>query len=159
MVSNRKTPLIGIWGAWYSSKNVGDQAILISIINLIKKYNLETDVILQSLSGKIIKTFYELEPDLTYCIFRAYLGKEFIPHRIFNPIFYKRLIKKLPVKYISLDGPFMYDAFVKRLNNDGYKIILGARRLEKNLKNVNKWNIDIVNCNDPGKIRELMNNL
>lgn len=34
----QKTPLIGIWGAWYSSKNVGDQAILISITNLIKKY-------------------------------------------------------------------------------------------------------------------------
>lgn len=37
MKKDRKKVLITIWGAWYSSKNVGDQAILIGITGLIKK--------------------------------------------------------------------------------------------------------------------------
>ena len=64
------------------------------IIKLIKKYKLEKDVIIQSSSGMILKQFYKTYPHLAYCIYRPYLGKEFIPHRIFTPFFYRLLIPR-----------------------------------------------------------------
>ena len=126
------------------------------IINLIKKNKLEQDVIVQSLSKRIIQKFQALEPNLQYSIYRHYLGKEFIPHRLFTPLFYKLLIDDLTVKYVSLDGPFMYDAFIKHLTQEGYKIILGAMKLEKYLKKVKKWNISIINANNPARIKKIL---
>jgi glycerophosphoryl diester phosphodiesterase len=129
------------------------------IIDLIKNYKLENDVIIQSISGSILKEFYKIETNLDYCIYRHYLGKEFIPHRIFTPIFYKRLIKKHPVKFVSLDGPFMYDKFMELVQEDNLKVILGAMKTKKYLNKLNDWNVDIINANNPHEIKELLNNL
>ena len=129
------------------------------IIDLIKKYNLEQDVIIQSISGKIINEFYEIDPNLTYGIYKAYLGKEFIPHKIFTPIFYKHLLKDYPVKYLSLDGPFMYKEFLDIAHENNLKIILGAMKLEKYLSKVRDWHVDIINANNPEEIRKLLKDM
>ncbi len=127
------------------------------IITLIKKYKLENDIIIQSISGKIIKNFYKCAPNLTYGIYRHYLGKEFVPHRIFTPFFYRHLLKGYPVKYVSLDGPFMYKEFMDLVYKDNFKVILGAMNTRKYLNKLDEWHVDIINANDPKEIREILN--
>ena len=45
------------------------------IIELVRKYNLENDVIIQSKKGLIVNNCYKIDPNLDYALYRGYLGK------------------------------------------------------------------------------------
>jgi len=136
--------------------DVKSKGIENQLIQLIKKYNLENDVIIQSFSGKIIKKCYLIDQNLDYCIYRPFIGKILRPHKIFAPLFYHFLFKPYKIKYVSLDGPFMYDRILSIMKEKGLKIILGAMKTEKYLKNIKKWGISIINANNPKRIKELL---
>ena len=132
------------------------------IISMISKYEIQKEVIIQSFLKTIIKKCQKIAPDLDYAIYRAFvgnlgkvLGKGLRLHKLTAPLFYRFMIKKIPVKYVSLDGPFMYDEFISILNTNGLNIILGAMKTKKYLKNTEKWNIKIINCDNPEEIKKL----
>ena len=127
------------------------------IINLLKEYGMEKDVIIQSHLGIIIKRFQKIDPNLNYAIFRTFMGKQLIPRRFFAKLFYKRFVKRFSVKYLNIDGPFIYDELLTILKEEGIKIILGALKVEKYLEFVEKWKIDIINSNNPEEIKRVLN--
>lgn len=129
------------------------------IINLIENHEMSENVIIQSFSGKAIKDFHKFNPNLHYCLYRTFIGKAFRPYGLFTKLFYKKLVKRYPISYLSLDGPFIYDKFLKLARNDGIKIILGALRTKNYLSKIDDWGISIINADDPAKIREMLRNL
>ncbi|TFF95647.1 MAG: glycerophosphodiester phosphodiesterase family protein [Promethearchaeota archaeon] len=126
------------------------------VLNLIRECEMENEIIIQSFRGKIIQGFHNLEPNLSYSLYRACIGKYFRPHKLFAKIFYNKLIKPYPAVYVSLDGPFMYDNFINLLKKNGKKVILGAMKLENYLDKIEQWNIDIVNADDPSKVKKFL---
>ncbi|MGQ4875925.1 MAG: glycerophosphodiester phosphodiesterase [Promethearchaeia archaeon] len=135
------------------------------LIEQINKKQVENQVILQSLFGNILKKCYKIAPNLEYAKYCAYigklgnfLGKKLKFHKITAPLFFRLLVKGSPAKYINLDGPFIYDEFIDLLKQKGYKIILGAMKTEKYLKNVFKWKIDIINADNPELVKKFLKN-
>jgi len=126
------------------------------IINLIKEYGIEKKVIIQSSLSTIIKRFQKIDPDINYAIFRTFMGKQLFPHSFFARFFYKRFVQRNKVQYLNIDGPFIYDELVTLLKEEGIKIILGALNVEKYIKFAEKWNVAIINSNDPEKIKGLI---
>jgi len=145
--------------------DVKSRGIEEKILGVIRANNVPYDhIIIQSAFKSIIKEFFIRAPDLDYAIYRAYignlgwfLGKFLRLHKLTALIFYRILIKNIPVNYVSLDGPFIYDEFISLLLKKNLKIILGAMKIEKYLKNIKKWNISLINVNNPAKIRYLLN--
>jgi len=127
------------------------------IIDLLKEYGIEKEVIIQSFSSTIITRFQKIDPDLNYAIFRTFMGKQLVPHGFFARVFYKRFVKRNNVKYLNIDGPFLYDELMTILKEEGIKIILGALKVEKYVDLARKWDFDIINSNNPAKIKELLN--
>ena len=133
------------------------------IIDLIRKYGLEKQVIIQSKSGDIINTCYGIAPDIDYALYKAFLGKIGTFGKFFNlnkyiaTIFYNVKVSSFPIKYINIDGPFLYDDLASIINENGIKIILGALRTERYLRYVDKWNVEIINSDNPGKIKQYLN--
>ncbi len=130
------------------------------IYKLIRKYNMEKEVIIQSSSGKILNAFYSIAPELDYAIYRLIvgnvgriLGKYLGLHRIIAPLSYRLLVKPYKIQYISLDGQFMYEEFNSIIHKKGIKIILGALRTERFLKYAKKWKVDIINADNPKEIK------
>jgi len=140
-------------------KDKGSESV---IIGLIRSYNLEKDVIVQSKHGDIIRICYDLAPNIKYALYRAFLGKIWFFGKILRlnklmaTIFYNLKVRPYPIRYLNLDGPFIYDEFLSIINEKKIKIILGALRVEKYIKNVNKWNVDIVNSDNPSMMREYL---
>ncbi len=135
------------------SRNIGKQ-----VIDLVHKYGYEgREILIQSFQGKDIEECYKIDPQFDYGLCMAYLGKfPFFKKRIAN-FMYKRNIQPYPfVKWLNLDGPFIYDEFMGLLHKKDHKIILGARNTEKYLPNIEKWHIDVINCDDGLKIRKLL---
>jgi len=130
-----------------------------TILNLLKKFEMNNSVIIQSYSGVIIKRFQKLNPELNYALFRTLMGKRLPFHRGCARLFYRLFIKKYNVKYLNIDGPFLYDELAELLHKEGIKIILGARKVEKYLHNLEKWNIEVLNVNNPKEIKEKLEQL
>ena len=133
------------------------------IIALIRKYNLEDDVIVQSKKGAIINNCYRIAPDLDYSLYRGFLGKMWAfgdilkIHKITAPIMYYIKVRPYPIKYINLDGPYIYDDLISLCHKKGIKIILGSWKVKKYVKYAVKWNIFIINSNNPEKIKKYLN--
>ena len=132
------------------------------LISLIDNYDLNTQVIIQSKSWKFIERCFNLAPSLDYALYKSYIGKLPILGRIeriqkkMAQFCYNVSIKPYPIDYMSLDGPFMYNEILNILKKNGIKIILGAMMTEYFLKNIQEWHVDIINANDPVKIRNIL---
>lgn len=129
------------------------------VLDLIATYQMKNEIIIQSHLGKIIRDFHQLDSSYNYCLYRAFIGKYLFPRRWFSKKMYHRLVGRYPIKYLSLDGPFMYDRFIQYAHKDGIKIILGAMKLDNYLNKIDKWKVSIINCNNPAKIREELKKL
>ncbi|MFX1338711.1 MAG: hypothetical protein ACFFDK_08890, partial [Promethearchaeota archaeon] len=66
-------------------------------------------------------------------------------------------VKPYHINYINLDGPYIYDDLIMTCHSNGLKIILGSWNVKKYVKYVRKWNVYIINSNDPKKIKEYLN--
>jgi glycerophosphoryl diester phosphodiesterase len=132
------------------------------IIELVRVNNLEKRIIIQSQSKNIIKKLYKLAPDLDYALYRGYmgnlgkLGSILKLHNLLAYTFYSLNIKPYPIKYLSSDGPFLYHELTSLLKKKGIKIILGSIRTHKYIKNIKKWNVEIITCNHVEYIRSLL---
>ncbi|MHA1683394.1 MAG: glycerophosphodiester phosphodiesterase [Promethearchaeota archaeon] len=129
---------------------------------LIKKYDLEERTIIQSFNGSIIKRCYRIEPGIRYGLCMGALGN-IGPlgtytkiHYLIGAAVYLTLIHNLPVKYLNLDGPFIFDEFIRICIQKGKRIILGARNTWNYLDKIEEWNVEIVNADDPSYIRSLL---
>ena len=133
------------------------------IIQLIKKYNLMNEVIIQSKRGKIINNCVRIAPSLDYSLYRGYLGKLWAfgdilrLHKILAPIWFNVKVKPYKIKYINMDGPYIYDDLIEICHQNGLKIILGSWKIKKYVKYVRKWDVYIINSNDPDKIKKYIN--
>ncbi len=136
------------------------EGIELKIIELIKKYTLEKDVIIQSKKGVIINDCYRIAPYLKYSLYRGYLGKLWIfgdilkLHKLLAPIWFDIKVRPYHIKYINLDGPYVYDDLITICHQNGIKIILGSWKIKKYVKYARKWNIEIINSNDPERIKK-----
>ncbi|TFG13525.1 MAG: hypothetical protein EU535_04865 [Promethearchaeota archaeon] len=134
-----------------------------NIIKLVRKSNLENDVIIQSKKGLIVNNCYKIDPNLKYALYRGYLGKiglygELLKlHKIIAPIIYYVKVKPFPIRYINLDGPFIYEEFLSILHKRRIKIILGSMKVGKYLRYIEKWNIRIINANNPERVKKYLN--
>lgn len=132
------------------------------IIELIKKYKHVNDVIIQSKRGEIINNFYRIAPYFEYSLYRGYLGKMWAfgdilkIHKILAPIWYNIKVRPYHIKYINLDGPYIYDDLIKICHQNRIKIILGSWNLKKYVKYAKKWNIYIINSNNPEKTKKYL---
>lgn len=133
------------------------------IIELIKKYNLLNDVIIQSKKGEVINNCYRIAPYLDYSLYRGYLGKMWAfgdilkIHKILAPIWYNIKVRPYHIKYINLDGPYIYDDLIAICHQNGIKIILGSWNVKKYVKYARKWKVNIINSNNPDKIKKYIN--
>jgi len=59
--NRRKTIKICLWGAWYGSKNIGDQTILITIVKLLRERINDSRIIILSENAKYIEQYMAKE--------------------------------------------------------------------------------------------------
>ncbi len=139
------------------------EGLELKIIELIKKYKLVNDVIIQSKKGVIINNCYRIAPYLEYSLYRGYLGKMWAfgdilkIHKILAPIWYNIKVRPYHIKYINLDGPYIFDDLITTCHKNGVKIILGSWKVKKYVKCAKKWNIYIINSNNPEEIKKYIN--
>ncbi len=132
------------------------------VINLIKKYDYEeSEIIVQSFIGKDILDCYKLDPRPIYGKCLSVLGKSAIAKAIgvqkaIAKMMYNRLVGSVPVTWLNIDGPFAYDEFIQLAIQNDKKIILGAKQTEKYLPKLSEWNIRILNCDDPVRIKQIL---
>jgi glycerophosphoryl diester phosphodiesterase len=114
---------------------------------LIEKHGLDNDVLIQSFSGRDIKRCHSLKPDLAY-------GLCIGPAR--GAIAYHFLVKPYPVTYLNIDGPLVDEGFMKACVRGGKKTILGAIKTWEYLDKIEPWNVEIINANNPARIKQLL---
>ncbi|MHA1341509.1 MAG: glycerophosphodiester phosphodiesterase [Promethearchaeota archaeon] len=140
------------------------------IINLVKEFNLEESIIIQSFNRHIIKRCYELYPssDIKWCFCIGPIGMatkatssiniQRLDKSISN-FLYRNFIKPYPyVTYLNIDAPITSKSFIENAVKDGKNLILGANRPEDYLDNLKEWNVRIINCDDPERIVKMICN-
>nr|MDO8085734.1 glycerophosphodiester phosphodiesterase [Candidatus Sigynarchaeum springense]MDO8119291.1 glycerophosphodiester phosphodiesterase [Candidatus Sigynarchaeota archaeon] len=117
------------------------------LLALVEKHGLETSIIIQCFNGRHIKKCHSLRPNITYglCIGPAS-----------GAISYHFLVKPYPVTYLNIDGPLVDDRFVHACIQGGKKIILGARNTWEYLDKIEPWNVEIINADNPARIKQLL---
>jgi glycerophosphoryl diester phosphodiesterase len=132
------------------------------VMKLVNQFGYEeSEIIVQSFIGKDILDCYKLDPRPIYGKCLSVLGKSSIAKTLglqkgIAKIMYARLVEKFPVTWLNIDGPFAYDEFMQLAKNNNKKIILGAMQTEKYLPKLAEWNISIVNCDDPVRIKRIL---
>lgn len=132
------------------------------VMNLVKRFGYEeSEIIVQSFIGKDILDCYKLDPRPIYGKCLSMLGKSSIAKALgfqsaVAKLMYARLVAKFPVTWLNIDGPFAYDEFIQLAIKNDKKIILGAKQTEKYLPKLAEWNIRIVNCDDPVRIKRML---
>jgi glycerophosphoryl diester phosphodiesterase len=132
------------------SRGISDQ-----IIELIRKYGYRgNEILIQSFMGEEILACHALEPGLDYGLCIGNLGKFPFMQKSIARFMYLKKIKPYPVKWLNLDGPFMYDAIIDEVVQHGLHIILGAQFTQYYLPKLDRWHVEIVNCDDATAIRQ-----
>jgi len=117
------------------------------VLSLVENHGLEASTIIQSFSGRDIKKCHALRPDLTYALC---IG----PAR--GTIAYRFLVKPYPVTYLNIDGPLVDGGFMNACVRAGKKTILGAIKTWEYLDKIEPWNVEIINANNPARIKRLL---
>lgn len=121
----------------------------------------ENEMMIISFVNKDIIDCYKLDNRPIYGKCISYIGKSWLwkilgLQGVIGKLVYKNAVGKYPVSYINLDAPFGYDEFVKLAVSNNVKHIMGAMQTEKYLKKLVDWNVEIVNCDDPVKIKNII---
>jgi glycerophosphoryl diester phosphodiesterase len=126
------------------------------VIAMIREHDLGESAIIQSFKGRHILNCHAIEPTFHYamCIGPAGFRGPFA--RIAGKLAYNRLVKPYPVEAVNIDGPRVTEEFVHECLQHGIKIILGAMSTEKYLGKIASWQVWMINANDPGRIREVL---
>jgi glycerophosphoryl diester phosphodiesterase len=130
------------------------------ILSLVRKYNVEKDIIIQSFKAGALRRCMALRPDLAYAlnvgpIFKlGFLGDVSRLHELTARMTYFRMLRHLPVSFIHPDGPYVYNAFIDLARARGKRIMVGAIRTQNYITKIVDWGIEVLCCNDPGDIRE-----
>lgn len=130
------------------------------ILSLVRKYDVEGDIIIQSFKASALQRCMVIHPDLTYAknigpiLKLGFLGDISKLHKITARMTYFHQLARLPVSFIHPDGPFVYDAFINLVRARGKRIMVGAIRTEHYIPKILDWGIEVFCCNDPSDIRE-----
>ncbi|MFX0100640.1 MAG: glycerophosphodiester phosphodiesterase [Candidatus Hodarchaeota archaeon] len=131
------------------------------ILELVVQNDLQESIIIQSFTGSILKTCAKMEPVSKYGLCMGPLGGvgpvgRVGLHYLIGAVMFLFGIKPYPVTYLNLDGPFIYDEFIKICLLNGKKIILGARNTWNYLDKLGKWGVEIINADNPALIKKLL---
>lgn len=121
------------------------------VIETIHQFGYKKDeILIQSFFPREIMDCYKLDDQYDYGLCLPFTFKiiPFQKKKVASWV-YNKLIKPYPVNWVNIDGLFLYDEICGELNNNNINIILGAKNPEKYLSKLEKWNIKIVNSNDP----------
>jgi len=120
------------------------------------------DIIVQSFDARSLRLCYKLSPDLTYAlnigpVFNlGPVGDKLRLNSLVARLEFLHLISRVPAIYIHPDGPLVYDAFITYARAKGKRIILGARRVWAYVPKLLQWGVEIVNCDNPAHIRQVI---
>jgi glycerophosphoryl diester phosphodiesterase len=130
------------------------------VIDIVHQFGYENDeILIQSFKPQDIIACYRIDPQYDYGLCIGPLGKFPIFQKKIAEYMFNRIVKPYPVKWLNLDGPFIYNEFIDIAVASGKKIILGAMKTSRYLPNLDRWNVEIVNADDPVQIREKIKNL
>jgi glycerophosphoryl diester phosphodiesterase len=131
-----------------------------AVIQLAHKYEYRrNELMIQSFFPTEIITCQNLDPQYDYCLCLRFLGKTQIFSKNIARFWFKKLVNPYPVTWLNLDGPFIYNAFIDEAHTHEMQIILGAMQTERFLPHLKRWDIQIVNADDPVQIRNKINEL
>jgi glycerophosphoryl diester phosphodiesterase len=135
------------------SRNIGQK-----VMELVHQYGYQNDeILIQSFMARDLVECFDIDPQYDYGLCMGPLGKYLIFRKKMAKVFYNKFIKPYPfIKWLNLDGPFMYDEFLDLVHENGLHIILGANNTAKYLAKLDRWNVEIVNCDDATAIRKLV---
>jgi glycerophosphoryl diester phosphodiesterase len=132
------------------SRGIGAQ-----IIDLVHNFGYKhNEILIQSFNGNDIQECFNLDPQYDYGLCMSVLGKFPILQKSIASRWYRKAVAPYPVKWLNLDGPFIYTAFIEEAVKHGKHIILGAMKTERYLPQLEEWHVEIVNADDPVLIRE-----
>ncbi len=114
------------------------------------------DLLIQSFDRTDIMACHSLAPDLMYGLCLGGLGRWPLFRKAGAEYFLHARIGMLPVTWLNIDGPFVYDEFVDAARRRGLRIILGAQSPEKYFGKLERWGVEIVNADDGVAIREML---
>jgi len=133
-----------------------------SVLRLLKQYDLEAGVIIQSFDAHSLRRCYQISPELPYALNIGPLfnlgpvGDKLRLNSIIARLEFLQLLSRVPVTYIHPDGPFVYDAFISYARAQEKRVILGARRVWAYIPKLLQWGVEIVNCDNPAHIRQVI---
>ena len=128
-----------------------------SIMKIIHEFGyVSGKLIIQSFFGEDILKCYQIDPQYELGLCMAYLGKSLLFQKKIAARKYMQAVDPYPIKWLNLDGPFIYNAFIEECIAHQKHIILGAQFIERYLKNLESWHVEMVNCNDAVKVRSLI---
>ena len=135
------------------SRHIGAQ-----VIEIVHEFGYKGDeILIQSFIGKDLQECYQIDPQYDYGLCMAVLGKFRWWQKSIAHWFWKKFIKPVSfIKWLNLDGPFIYDEFINEVVGHDLHIILGANNTAKYLPKMDQWHVEIVNADDPTGIRELL---
>lgn len=129
------------------------------VVRSIREHDVAADTIVQSFTGRDVTECHALAPDLQYGLCLAYVGRlgpvgrVLRLHHFSARLCYHVLVRRLPVTWLNLDGPFLYDEFLDYAHRRGKRVILGARRTARYVPKLAAWHVEMVNADDPVAIR------
>jgi glycerophosphoryl diester phosphodiesterase len=139
---------------------IKSRGIAHDLIHLAHKYGYQNnELLIQSLFPTEIIACQQLDPQYDYCLCTRYLGKTYIFSKMMARFWFNKIARPFPIKWLNLDGPFIYDAFISETQEYGIHIILGSMQTERFLPQLKRWGIEIVNADDPVKIRNIIHDL
>jgi glycerophosphoryl diester phosphodiesterase len=132
------------------------------VIDLLKQYDLGEEVIVQSFYAQSLRLCYKLWPEIPYALNigsvpnLGRLGEKLKMNAIWAKRKYRQLLADVPVTYVHPDGPLVSDAFIQYARAMGKRVILGAKRVWAYVPKLEQWGVEIVNCDDPVHIRQII---
>ena len=127
------------------------------VMELVRRYGYGPgDILIQSFDRRDIEECHALDPRLPYGLCLGGLGKWPLFRKAGAELFIGFRIGKLPVEWLNIDGPFIYDEFVDAARRRGLRIILGADNPERYFDKLDRWGVEIINADDGAAIRGML---
>ena len=128
-----------------------------NIVELVKKYGLEDQVILKSFSKDVLKTFKTLAPDIPrlYVILGSipWIGVTFDTWFRWGNFFTE--INTEFVSYIQVHRYFLTKSFMKKAQDQGLKVIVWDVHKPAHIKSALEMGVDGIETNYPDRVLDL----
>ena len=121
------------------------------LIDIIHKYNISNNVIIQSFDTRALQYVKEIDPNIK----TSYLLEDKLDH-IDNII---KISKRLGVKIISPDFNLIDKNFVKKMQDNGFEVLVWTVNDKDDVKKVIEYGVDGIISDDPLKMKNYIESL